>query len=82
MNGLALKIAQDSARLRLGGLSFVTSFYGNEEAKFPGQGFPRGKSGLLTAYRDDGRRFVVHADEKLTAFIELESAIRACRELT
>jgi hypothetical protein len=26
--------------------------------------------------RDDGKRFVVRADEKLTAFIELESAIR------
>jgi hypothetical protein len=25
---------------------------------------------------DDGRRFVVRADEKLTAFLELESAIR------
>jgi hypothetical protein len=27
----------------------------------------------------DGKRFVVRADEKLTAFLELESAIRACR---
>jgi hypothetical protein len=26
-------------------------------------------------------RFVVHADEKLTAFLELESAIRFCGEL-
>jgi hypothetical protein len=25
--------------------------------------------------RDDGKRFVVRADEKLTAFMELESAI-------
>ena len=33
------------------------------------------------AHRDDGKRFVVRADEKLTAFIELESAIRARREL-
>jgi hypothetical protein len=31
--------------------------------------------------RDDGKRFVVHADEKLTAFVELESAIRARGEL-
>jgi len=30
------------------------------------------------AHRDDGKRFVVHADEKLTAFLELESAIPAC----
>jgi hypothetical protein len=29
------------------------------------------------AHRDDGKRFVVRADEKLTAFIELEAAIRA-----
>ncbi len=27
------------------------------------------------AHRGDGKRFVVHADEKLTAFLELESAI-------
>jgi hypothetical protein len=27
--------------------------------------------------RGDGQRFIVHADEKLTAFVELESAIRA-----
>jgi hypothetical protein len=26
------------------------------------------------AHRDDGKRFVVHADEKLTAFLELENA--------
>jgi hypothetical protein len=32
---------------------------------------------IADAHRGDGKRFVVHADEKLTAFIELESAIRA-----
>jgi hypothetical protein len=33
-------------------------------------------SGVLTdAHRGDGKRFVVRADEKLTAFIELESAV-------
>jgi hypothetical protein len=32
------------------------------------------------AHRDDGKRFVVLADEKLTAFVELESAC-ACGEL-
>ena len=31
---------------------------------------------IADAHRDDGRRFVAHADEKLTAFIELESTIR------
>jgi hypothetical protein len=35
---------------------------------------------VADAHRDDGKRYVVHADEKLTAFIELESAIRACGE--
>jgi hypothetical protein len=33
------------------------------------------QSGLLDAHRDDGQRFIVRADEKLTAFLELESAI-------
>jgi len=32
---------------------------------------------IADAHRDDGRRFIVRADEKLTAFLELESAIRA-----
>jgi hypothetical protein len=30
---------------------------------------------IADAHRGDGRRFVVHANEKLTAFLELESAI-------
>ena len=37
---------------------------------------------IVDAHRDDGKRFVVHADEKLTAFVELESVIRACGELS
>jgi hypothetical protein len=31
---------------------------------------------IADAHRDNGKRFVVHADEKLTAFLELEAAIR------
>ena len=31
---------------------------------------------IADAHRDDGKRFVVHADEKLTAFVELESVIK------
>jgi hypothetical protein len=27
---------------------------------------------IVDAHRDDGRRFIVHADEKLSAFVELE----------
>jgi hypothetical protein len=30
---------------------------------------------IADAHRDDGKRFVVHAEEKLTAFLELESAV-------
>ena len=35
---------------------------------------------IADAHRDNGKRFVVRADEKLTAFVELESATRACGE--
>ena len=31
---------------------------------------------IADAHCDDGQRFIVRADEKLTAFVELESAIR------
>ena len=30
---------------------------------------------VVDAHRGDGKRFVVRADEKLTTFVELESAI-------
>jgi hypothetical protein len=32
---------------------------------------------IADAHRDDGKRFVVRADEKLTAFVELEAAIKS-----
>jgi hypothetical protein len=32
---------------------------------------------IADAHRDDGKRFVVHADERLTAFVELEAVTRA-----
>jgi hypothetical protein len=32
---------------------------------------------VADAHRGDGKRFVVRADEKLMAFLELEAAIRA-----
>jgi hypothetical protein len=35
-----------------------------------------------SAHRDNGKRFVVHADEKLTAFLELELAIRGSTRLS
>jgi len=31
---------------------------------------------IADAHRDDGKRFVVRAEEKLTAFLEVESATR------
>jgi hypothetical protein len=36
---------------------------------------------VADAHRGDGQRFIVRADEKLTTFVELESAICACAEL-
>jgi hypothetical protein len=33
---------------------------------------------IVDAHHDDGKRFIVQADEKLTALVELESACRAC----
>ncbi len=37
---------------------------------------------IANAHRENGKRFVAHADEKLTAFFELESAICACGKLS
>jgi hypothetical protein len=37
---------------------------------------------VADAHCDDGRRFVVRADQKLNAFLELESAIRPCGDLS
>ena len=34
---------------------------------------------VADAHRDDGKRFVVRADKKLTAFVELESAIQSSK---
>jgi hypothetical protein len=35
---------------------------------------------VADAHHGDGKRFVVRVDEKLTAFVELESAIRRLHE--
>jgi hypothetical protein len=35
---------------------------------------------IADAHRDDGKRFVVRADEKLTAFLELERAVWPSRK--
>jgi hypothetical protein len=39
------------------------------------------RSGLLTRIATPGKRFVVHANDKLTASVDLETAIRTCGEL-
>jgi hypothetical protein len=31
---------------------------------------------IADAHRDDGNRFIVRADEKLTAFLKLEAVVR------
>jgi uncharacterized protein YfaQ (DUF2300 family) len=36
---------------------------------------------IADAHRGDGKRFIARADEKLTAFLELEAAIRGCGKL-
>ena len=40
---------------------------------------PPENSQCADAHRDDGKRFVVPADEKLAAFVELQSAVRAAK---
>ncbi len=44
-----------------------------------GLGLSRRLSGrtiwIVDAHRDDGKRFIVHADEKLSAFVELERQV-------
>jgi hypothetical protein len=37
---------------------------------------------IADAHRGDGKRYVVRTDEKLTAFVELESMIRVSGELS
>ena len=39
------------------------------------------KFGAVAAEREDAGRFVVHAHEKLTWFMELEAAIRAATKI-
>jgi hypothetical protein len=40
-----------------------------------------GEQFFVDAHRGDGKRFVVRADEKLTAFMELEAAVRSRLDL-
>jgi hypothetical protein len=36
---------------------------------------------IADPHRDDGKRYIVRADERLTAFLELEAAIRAATQI-
>jgi hypothetical protein len=36
---------------------------------------------VADAHRSDNQRFIVRADEKLAAFVELEAAVRAKRNI-
>jgi hypothetical protein len=36
---------------------------------------------IADAHRGDGKRFILRADEMLTAFLELEAAIRAATQI-
>lgn len=38
--------------------------------------------GFLKPPRGDEKRFVLYADDKLTAFVELEAAVRTCSKLS
>jgi hypothetical protein len=38
----------------------------------------KGRTIWIVDAQRDGKRFIVNADDKLTAFVELESAIHAC----
>jgi hypothetical protein len=42
----------------------------------------KGRTIWIADAQHEGKRFVVHADDKLTAFVELERAIRARDELS
>jgi hypothetical protein len=37
---------------------------------------------IVDAHRDDGKRFIARSDEKLTAFVEVEAAIRLAAKLS
>jgi hypothetical protein len=51
-----------------------------KKAAVGARGYSNAVIWIADAHRGDGKRFVVRADEKSTAFAELESTIRACRE--
>ncbi len=61
------EVIADNLRKSGWSLDWVSAGDSNEQTIF-----------VAKLYRGDGKRFVVRADEKLTAFVELESAMRGC----
>jgi len=47
-----------------------------------GSGLQRANNLIAAAHHGDGKRFVVHTDEKLTAFLELEEVIPSRRSFS
>jgi hypothetical protein len=63
-------------------MKFLAQCFGAVRSMFQPQ-IPEGRTiWIADAHRDDGKRFVVRADEKMNASVELESAIRTCGELS
>ena len=64
---MAIPLSKNSAKKR-----------NREPAQFRSTVDSNGRTNFVAdAHHDDGKRFIVDADERLTAFVELESAIRA-----
>jgi hypothetical protein len=77
---------RDNNRYRLSGLKYWEIIADNLKKRGWSLGWVsvldcEGRTTWIADAHRDGKRYVVHADEKLTAFLELESAIRACGEL-
>jgi hypothetical protein len=65
-------LCRNAQAIRFGNLDLATSAYTLASRLLPNSPLIF----IADAHRDDGKRFVVRADEKLTAFLELESSIR------
>jgi hypothetical protein len=71
---LNIYFGSDVGKLYTDGIQATTA-HQQEQIEALAAGFGR-TIWITDAYRGDGKRFVVHADDKPTAFLELESAIR------
>jgi hypothetical protein len=76
----AFKVAKFSSSKQPGRYGLVAELYFHDEAGWSwGLTSAIDSNGrtiwIADAHRDDGKRFIVRADEKLTAFVELEMAV-------